>query len=205
MCVRACVRVHRELYFRKDQNFYRIFNAKIQSTIFLEVIAFSRRILATNRLALSYMEEIFFSGDLLPREVCFSVAMTICRRAISGLSMTKTCIWFDIAFFRHNTYVQYGTIQISNGISCDVHSLFTPDAEIMPGMLRVLSYPPSRRAGNAELSLFSWQKEHIPVKEENLSQIPLGNVYIYISLDYFGLALPPWNWSKKIFAEIFAD
>jgi len=76
--------------------------------------------------------------------------------------------------------VQYGTIQISNGISCDVHSLFTPDAEIMPGMLRVLSYPPSRRAGNAELSLFSWQKEHIPVKEENLSQIPLGNVYIYI-------------------------
>lgn len=44
--------------------------------------------------------------------------------------------------------------------------------------LCVLSYPPSRRAGNAELSLFSWQKEHIPVEEKNLFQIPPGNVYI---------------------------
>lgn len=125
MYVCMCFHVLRELYFGRDQNFYRIFNAKIQSTIFLEV-RFSRRVLATNRLALFYIwrrysfQEIFFR-----REVCFSVATTIRRRAISGLSMTKMCTWFDIVFFRrfiHTYSAAWFKFQTESRATCILYS-----------------------------------------------------------------------------------
>lgn len=73
-----------------------------------------------------------------------------------------------------------GTMQISNGISYDVHSLFTPDVEIAP---RVPLHSPARRAGNAELSLFSWQKESVYVAEAP-RDFTRGCVYIFLA--YFG-------------------
>lgn len=102
----------------------------------------------------------------------FSIVTTI--RCAIRVSMTKTCIWFGIAFFRHNTYVQYDTIQISNGISCDVHSLFTPDAEIMPGC-----YASCRDAPETQSYFYFPGKKSIYLwRRRTFSRFLLG-MYIY--------------------------
>jgi len=185
--LRACFRLRVGLHFWKmSNNFLKFFEALFR-------LQLSRKKFSQPGwpLGISVAWRIFFwkvfqhRDDAPPRN--------------KRISITKTCISFDVAFFRPGTYIR-GAIQISNRISCDVYSLFTP---YMPRSRRDAHnlYTPARRTGNAELSLFS-SKEGIYARRKP-REIPLGDAYIFLA--YFGSILPPWNQSKEFPVEIFAD
>lgn len=79
--------------------------------------------------------------------------------------MTKTCIWFDIAFFRHNTY---STVRHDSNFKRNlVRRAFLIHARCRDhaGMLRVVSAVATRRKRRVIFIFlakraYSWQKEH---------------------------------------------
>lgn len=120
------------------------------------VTGFSRRIFATGQPALG--------GSTFPcrlKDILLSESVpAICRRAYKSTSATKTRIWFDVAFFRRiYTYAVRRKFQTESRTTCILYSRQMLRSRHAFHSLHSSAW----RARNAELSLFSWQKESVYV------------------------------------------